>query len=130
MLVVKAFAPGTVLVFVGSWFCGRYAAPMSTALRFTVPPPWNVPIRSYPWLPTYAIVSAVDQGIAIWISEFHWTDAGTFALYWKVTSAGTGCGLRPVPLPTFWSCPLSRFVDVEIGGLPGIEKTVLPSGRS
>jgi hypothetical protein len=50
-------------------------------------------------------------------------------LYWKTLRIGTGCGLRP-PWFSVDNCPLRRSCDVEIGGLPGIEKTVLPSGRS
>src|SRR5215470_17263456 len=58
----------------------------------------------------------------------HCHDDGMSALYWNVISAGTPWLLRPVP--SVWSWPLRRSCDVEIGGLPGIENTVLPSGRS
>src|SRR5688572_33054441 len=89
-LVVYAAAPGTVLVSVGSWFCGKYAAPISTAFRLIRVPPWNDPSRLKPWLPTYETSIAVDHGSACCTPACHCHDAGTFASYWKVMSAGTG----------------------------------------
>ena len=50
-IMLAALAPGVALgPSVGSWFCGRYAAPMSTALRSTAPfaPPWNARSRLKP----------------------------------------------------------------------------------
>src|SRR6185369_344757 len=70
----------------------------------------------------------IDQGSCVWTPACHCQDEGSWALYWKSISAGTPVVLRPVPSVCSW--PFRRSCDVEIGGLPGIEKTVLPSGRS
>src|SRR5436190_4463470 len=131
MFAGYAVAPGTVLVpSVGSWFCGRYAAPKSTAFRSTEPfaPPWNTRSRLKPWLPIYETSSAAFPGSAICTPPCHCHDDGMPALYWNVISAGTPTLLSPVP--SVASEPLRRSCDVEIGGFPGIENTVLPSGRS
>src|SRR5213596_320139 len=117
---VYAVAPGTLLVpSVGSWFCGRYAAPKSTAFRSTdpFPPPWNARRRLKPWLPTYATSSTAAHGSAICTPPCHCHEEGTFASYWKTIIAGTGDGLSPVPSVCSW--PLRRSCDVEMGGLPG-----------
>jgi hypothetical protein len=58
----------------------------------------------------------------------HCADVGTFASYWKVCMPGTGRKLAPGF--RFWNWPVRRSTAVAIGGLPGIENTVLPSGRS
>src|SRR5438128_3452649 len=103
---------------------------MSMAFRSTDPfaPPWNARSRLKPRLPTYAMSSAADHGSAICTPPCHCHDEGTPASYWNVISAGTPVVLRPVPSVCSW--PLRRSCDVEIGGLPGIENTVFPSGRS
>jgi len=72
--------------------------------------------------------SEISPGSSICGPTCHCTDAGTSALYWKTLSAGTPVVLNPVP--SVVRLPLRKSCDVEIGGLPGIEKTVLPSGRS
>ena len=71
---------------------------------------------------------AIAHGSARCTPAFHCHCAGTFASYWKVTSCGTGRRLRP--WPSVCSMPLRRSAESAIGGLPGIENTVLPSGRS
>src|SRR5574338_583050 len=98
---------------------------MSTALRLTSDPPL---IRLIPWLPTYDTSREVDQGSAICTPVCHCQDAGTAASYWKIESCGTPSVLSPDP--SVASCPLRRSCAVAIGGLPGIEKMVFPSGRS
>src|SRR6185295_12594512 len=128
---VYALAPGVALgPSVGSWFCGRYAAPMSTAFRSTAPfaPPWNARSRLKPWLPTYEMSTIVTHGSAICTPPCHCQDEGSCALYWNVIIDGTPTLARPVPSVDSW--PFRRSCAVEIGGLPGIENTVLPSGRS
>jgi len=58
----------------------------------------------------------------------HCNDARTFASYCMMVMPGTGrklvWGFR------FWNRLFRRSTVVDIGGLPGIENTVLPSGRS
>src|SRR5919198_1374324 len=76
----------------------------------------------------YDTSSTAAHGSAICTPPCHCHDEGTPASYWNVISAGTPTVLRPVP--SVCSCPLRRSCEVEMGGLPGIEKTVLPSGRS
>src|SRR2546428_665142 len=103
---------------------------MSTAFRSTAPlaPPWNARRRLKPWLPTYETSSTVFDGSPNCMPACHCHDEGSCALYWKSMIAGTPVVLRPVPSVCSW--PLRRSCDVEIGGLPGMEDTVVSSGRS
>ena len=59
---------------------------------------------------------------------FHCHCAGMSASYSNTISVGTGCGLKPCP--SVDNCPFRRFAAVATGGLPGVENTVFPSGRS
>ena len=43
-------------------------------------------------------------------------------------TVGTGCGLSPCPIVC--NCQFRRSPTVAIGGLPGVENVVFPSGRS
>ena len=58
----------------------------------------------------------------------HCQEAGTFASYWNVTIAGTRTWAQA--LAKRLELAVAQVLRVAIGGLPGIENTVFPSGRS
>ena len=102
---------------------------MSTAFRLTEP--LAALERAQPVEAVVADVGHVERR-GPWQRHLHAAchchDDGSSALYWKIAQRRDAGVLSPVPSVCSW--PLRRSCDVEIGGLPGIENTVFPSGRS
>src|SRR5258705_3875708 len=81
---VNAAAPGMALESVGSWYCGRYAVPVSGAFRSRgccpagteiVPNATELKLCA----PTYDTSKDEDHGNTIWTPPFHVNEDPIFA---------------------------------------------------